>query len=125
MTTQAPEAPEVAKARIEAERARGQMMDTAHQLQERLSPSNIANRAWTDAKNKGVDMAAKGAGLAEEAVIVARERPKVAGGVAAAAVLFLMRNPLMRLARKVTGGSADKGKRARSKSKNTETEVSE
>lgn len=77
-------------ARVEAELARARLMGTAQELQTRLNPAKIANDAWTGAKEKGAD-------LAEEAVDVVRSRPAMAGGVAAAVGLFLVRNPLMRL----------------------------
>jgi ElaB/YqjD/DUF883 family membrane-anchored ribosome-binding protein len=82
--------PEQVAARVEAERARAKLMGTAHELQTRLSPGTIANNAWTGAKTRSAD-------LAEEAVDVVRTRPAMAGGVAAAVGLFLVRNPLLRL----------------------------
>ncbi len=82
--------PEMIAARVEAERARARLMGTAQELQVRLSPGTIANNAWAGAKVKGAD-------LAEEAADVVRTRPAMAGGVAAAAGLFLLRNPLRKL----------------------------
>ena len=40
------DAPEVAAARVEAERRRSRLMATAHELQERLSPGTLAKGAW-------------------------------------------------------------------------------
>lgn len=94
--------PEIAAARINAERARARMMDSAHQLQERLSPRVLAQNAWEGAKTKGAD-------LAEDAVDAVKRRPAAAGSVAAALVLFLARHPLMDLAGRMTGGSKDRG----------------
>ncbi len=80
--------PEIAAARIEAERGRARLMDTARELQERLSPATLAQSAWAGAKSKGAD-------LAEEAVDAVRSRPYAAGGVLAAIALFLAREPLI------------------------------
>jgi hypothetical protein len=100
--------PEVAAARIEAERARARLMDTARELQDRLSPGTLAQSAWAGAKSKGVD-------LAEEAVDAVRKRPAIAGGVVAAIALFLAREPLIDMAGKLAGEV--KGKRKPGKSK--------
>jgi Protein of unknown function (DUF3618) len=109
------EAPEVAAARIEAERARAQLMGTAHRLQTRISPGNLAHNAWQGAKDKGAD-------LAENAVDAVRSRPLAATGVVAAVTLFLAREPLMDLAGRLTErvkGKA-KGKKKRTQTKSTE-----
>jgi ElaB/YqjD/DUF883 family membrane-anchored ribosome-binding protein len=87
--------PQVAAARIEAEKARAQLMETAHELQQRLSPAVLAQNAWEGAKSKGAD-------LAEEAVDAVRRRPAIAGGIAAAITLFLAREPLKDAAGKLT-----------------------
>ena len=96
-----PDSPEVAAARIEAERARAQLMATAHELQERLSPKTMARDAWEGAKVKGAD-------LAEEAVDAVRARPVAAGGVVAALAMFLAREPLIDLAGKLFDGTKGK-----------------
>lgn len=88
--------PEVAAARIAAERARARLMSTARELQERLSPATLASSAWAGAKEKGAD-------LAEDAVDAVRRRPAIAGGVVAALALFLAREPLMDIAGKLAG----------------------
>lgn len=93
--------PEVTAARIESERARARMIDSAHLLQARLKPKKLANNAWEGAKVKGAD-------LAEDAVDVVRKRPLAATGVVAAIALFLAREPLKDLAVRLVGGrSAD------------------
>ena len=102
------EAPQVAAARIQAERARAQLMTSAHRLQNRISPGTLAQNAWEGAKDKG-------ANLAENAVDAVRSRPLTTGGVVAAITLFLAREPLMDLAGKLV----DKTKPAR-KPKKTE-----
>jgi hypothetical protein len=86
-----PDTPEVVAARIAAERARGQLMDTARELQVRLNPGTIANNAWADAKTKGADMAG-------QAVGAVKQRPGLAGAVVGALTLFMAREPLMEMA---------------------------
>ena len=95
--------PQVAAARIEAERARSRLMNTARELQERLSPATLAHSAWAGAKEKGAD-------LAEDAVDAVRRRPAIAGGVVAALALFLAREPLMDMAGKLAGEVKSKRK---------------
>ena len=114
--------PEIAAARIEAERARAQLMETARELQERLSPAALAQNAWEGAKSKGAD-------LAEEAVDAVRRRPAIASGVVAAIALFLAREPLIDMAGKLAGGASGKrkakkakaGSKDKGKEKKTET----
>lgn len=99
-------------ARIEAERRRAQLMQSAQQLQSRLSPNVIARDAWQGAKEKGADMV-------ENAVDAVRRRPVTAGGIVAALVLFLAREPIMDLAGKLVG--SDEGKAKKQGKSNTET----
>ena len=106
------EAPDLISARIEAERAREQLMGTAHRLQARISPGNLAHNAWQGAKDKGAD-------LAETAVDVVRNRPLAATGVVAALTLFLAREPLLDLAGRLTKRVT--GKKRKTKTKSTET----
>ena len=115
--------PEMAAARIEAERARARLMETARELQDRLSPAVLAHNAWEGAKAKGAD-------FAEDAVDAVRRRPAIAGGIAAAIALYLAREPLIDMAGKVADGvtTKRKSKKARagprktnSEEKNTET----
>jgi hypothetical protein len=108
--------PEVAAARIEAERARGQLIETARQLQERLSPGNLAQNAWQGAKSKGAD-------LAEEAVDAVRRRPAIASGVVAAIALFLAREPLIDMAGKLADGVTSKRKSKKAAPRNTKSKV--
>jgi hypothetical protein len=100
------ETPQVAAARIEAERARARMMTSAHQLQERISPRVLARDAWEGAKVKGAD-------LVEDGVDAVKRNPGTASGVAAAAMLLLLRQPLMDLAGKVTGGVKTRRRKSR------------
>ena len=102
--------PEVAAARFEADRARSQLMSTAHRLQARISPGTLAQNAWDGAKDKG-------ASLAENAVDAVRSRPLAATGVVAAITLFLAREPLKDLAGNVTTKvRAKRNKRTKTKS---------
>ena len=105
--------PEVAAARIEAERARARMMSSAHNLQERISPRVLARDAWEGAKMKGAD-------LVEESVDAVKRNPATAGGVAAAAMLFLLRHPLMDLAGKVRDGVKTKTKTRKPRKRKTQ-----
>ena len=102
------DAPQVAAARIKAEKARAQLMETAHELQQRLSPAVLAQNAWEGAKSKGAD-------LAEDAVDAVRSRPAIAGGIVAALALFLAREPLMDAASKLASGAKTKRKARKAK----------
>jgi ElaB/YqjD/DUF883 family membrane-anchored ribosome-binding protein len=111
--------PEVAAAKIEAERARGRLMATAHELQDRLSPKTIARDTWQSAKEKGAD-------LAEDAVDAVRARPVATGGVVAALALFLAREPLFELAGRLVDGVSHrsnerKARKPKKKQEKTET----
>ena len=112
--------PEIAAARIEADRARTRLFATAEQLQQRLSPKKLTKDAWEGAKDKGAD-------LAENAVDAVRSRPLAATGVVAAISLFLARAPLMDLAGKIAHGFGTKRatkkrpKTSRRTKKDTET----
>ena len=106
------DAPQVAAAKIEAERARAQLMTSAHRLQARISPGTLASNAWQGAKEKGAD-------LAENAVDAVRSRPLAAGAVVTAITLFLAREPLKDLAGKLTDKALSKPARKRTR-KSTE-----
>ena len=95
------DSPELAAARIEAERCRARLIGTAEQLQQRLSPKRLTRDAWEGAKDKGAD-------LAENAVDAVRSRPLAATGVVAAVGLFLAREPLMDLAGRIADGFTTK-----------------
>lgn len=79
--------PKVAAARIEVERARAALIETVHELQQRLQPRTLAGEAWEKAKIKGAD-------LAEDAVDAVKKRPVAVGGVVAALTMFLAREPI-------------------------------
>ncbi|HXH52634.1 MAG TPA: DUF3618 domain-containing protein [Sphingomicrobium sp.] len=105
---------EVTAARIEAEKARGRLVETARELQLRLSPKTLAHSAWEGAKHKGAD-------IAEDAVDVVRARPLAATGVVAAIALFLAREPVKDLATRFFDGarSRDNDKKTQGTSPNS------
>jgi hypothetical protein len=94
---------EIIAARAEIDRTRARLMDTAHELQERLSPKVLAKGAWQGAKEKGAD-------LAEDAVDAVRARPLATTGVVAALTMFLAREPLIDLAGRLADGVGEKRK---------------
>ena len=122
------ETAEIAAARIEAERARAELLETLRGFERSISdflqdltPRHIMREAWDGAKEKGAD-------LAEDAVDAVRARPLAVTGVVAAIAMFLAREPLMDLAGKVVGGANDKRKARktrRPKTKQDDTEVVE
>lgn len=81
------EDPKVSAARIEVERTKGALLDTANRLLERFQPHNLVEDIWEQAKNKGAD-------LAEDAVDAVAKRPVAIGSVVAALAMFLARDPL-------------------------------
>ena len=95
--------PEIAAARIEIERTRARLMDSARELQVRVSPATLAQSAWEGAKTKGADWA-------EDAVDAVRRRPAIASGVVAAIAMFLAREPLIDMAGKLADGVGNKRK---------------
>ena len=111
--------PAIAAARIKAEKSRALLMETARELQERLSPGVLAHNAWEGAKMKGAD-------LAEDAVDAVRNRPAIATGIVAAIALFLAREPLIDAGKKLTRSAktkrnAKKPAKATTRQKKTET----
>lgn len=81
------DSPKVAAARIEVERTKGALLDTASELIERFQPHNLVDDIWEQAKNKGAD-------IAEGAVDAVAKRPLAVGGAVAALAMFLARDPL-------------------------------
>jgi hypothetical protein len=96
----------VEAARIEVERSRARMLDTAKLLQRRLEPGKLTRDAWQSAKEKGAD-------LAEDAVDAVRKRPYAAGGAVAAIALFIAREPIMQLFGKLTDAITSDPKKRR------------
>jgi len=93
-------------------------MDTAHELQDRLSPKVLANSAWQGAKEKTAD-------LAEDAVDAVRARPLTATGVVAAITMFLAREPLIDLAGRLAGRVSEKRKTRRARKAPTKQQRTE
>ena len=110
------DSPDVTAARIDAERARARLIDTAQDLQTRLSPKLLAHNAWEGAKVKGAD-------LAEDAVDAVKKRPLAATGVVAAIAMYLAREPLMDLAGKLVGSGKDDDQDNDSESERWNTEI--
>ena len=110
--------PEILAARDEVQRSRARVMATAQELQERLSPKVLAKGAWEGAKDKGAD-------LAEDAVDAVKARPLATGGVVAALTMFLAREPLIDLAKRIGGGVSDKRKARKSRKPQPKTEDTE
>jgi hypothetical protein len=81
------EDPKVSGARIEVERSKAALLDTANRLLERFQPHNLVEDIWEQAKNKGAD-------LAEDAVDAVAKRPVAIGSAIAALAMFLAREPL-------------------------------
>lgn len=84
-----PEA-DLARAQYEALQARKSLASTAAALQYRLKPQTIVNTAWEGVRDRSSLMA-------DDALQVVKDRPGAASGVMAALVIFLARNPLLRL----------------------------
>ena len=80
-------APEIMKARRQAELARRNALATAGALQVRLSPSYIASNAWEGVTDKA-------AGIADGAVETVKARPVAASAALGALTLFLARQPI-------------------------------
>lgn len=109
--------PSVVAARVEVERTRARLIDTARELQERVNPRTLAREVWEGAKDKG-------AGLAENAVDAVRKRPMVAGGVIAALALFLGRDPILDYASKLMNGKDAPAKPAKRATRSTKPKKS-
>lgn len=113
--------PKVSAARIEVERTRAALLETAHELQQRLQPRTLAGEAWEKAKVKGAD-------LAEDAVDAVKKRPVAVGGVVAALTMFLAREPIkdaaVSLYDAMTSPKEPKPKAAALKPKQTSTPAS-
>lgn len=93
-------APEIARARQEAELARERMTTTAAELQQRLKPGTIAGNAWAGVRDKSADMAG-------EAVGAVKARPVIVSAALAAFTLFLARAPLKSAVSRLFGSEAD------------------
>ena len=77
----------ITEAQATVAEARGALIDTARELQQRLQPKTLVREAWESAKNKGAD-------IAEDAVDAVKRRPVATGGIIAAIAMFLAREPI-------------------------------
>ena len=80
-------APELTRAKQEAERARRRLQGSVAELQQKLKPANIASNAIQGVKDKGE-------AIAGDAVEAVRTRPMAASAALGAFTLFLARRPL-------------------------------
>jgi hypothetical protein len=80
-------APELTRAKNEAEAARRRLTTTAAELQQRLKPATLASNAWEGVKDKGEE-------LADGAVEAVRARPVAVSAALGAFTLFLARAPI-------------------------------
>ena len=80
-------APELTRAKQEAETARRRLLATVGELQERLSPAKIANNAWEGVKDRSGE-------IAEDAVQAVKARPVAVSAALGAFTLFLARSPI-------------------------------
>lgn len=112
--------PEIAAARIEAERSRARLVATARELQARLNPQTLARNAWSGTKDT---VRHKSADAAEGAVDAVRKRPLAFGSAVAAIALFLAREPLMDLAENVASKVKSKGKAKRPRKRSIDEEA--
>jgi hypothetical protein len=87
---------DLATARLEAVAARERLLNSAHELQERLKPQKLASDAWEGVVDRSEDAASR-LGRA------AQRRPVAAGAAALAATALIARKPLTRLIRRLRG----------------------
>ncbi len=80
-------APQLVRAKQEAEQARQRFAGTLSELQRRLKPGTIAGNAWDGVKERSGE-------LAEDAAQAVRARPVAVSAGLAAFTLFLARKPL-------------------------------
>ena len=94
-------APELTRARREAELARQRLIATAAELQQRLKPGTLASNAWAGVKDKSGE-------IAEDAVGAVKARPMPVAAALAAFTLFLARAPIKSaVSRLFSGGEED------------------
>jgi hypothetical protein len=93
-------APELTRARREAEQARRRLAATLAELQARLRPGAIASNAWEGVKDKS-------GAMADDAVEAVKSRPVIVSAVLAAFTLFLARAPLRSAASRLFSGDDD------------------
>lgn len=93
-------APEITRARREAELARRRLAATLAELQERLRPGALASNAWEGVKDKS-------GAIADDAVEAVKARPVIVSAVLAGFTLFLARAPLRSAAARLFSGDEE------------------
>jgi hypothetical protein len=87
-------------AKREAVRAKERFERTLADVQQRLSPGNLAGEAWDGVKDKSAD-------LAEGALEAVKSRPKAVSLAVGALALFLARQPLKRAVSRLISGDGE------------------
>lgn len=87
-------------ARRRTDEARGRLIGTAGELQQRLKPKNLASNAWEGVKDKGGT-------LADDAMQAVKGRPVAVSAVLAAFTLFLARAPIKSAVSRLFSNSPD------------------
>jgi len=88
----------IAEAKRAQVRAKARFERTLAEVQQRLSPGNLAGEAWDGVKDKGADMA-------EGALQAVKSRPKAVSLALGAFALFLARAPLKRAVGRLISGN--------------------
>ena len=91
---------EIEAAKRESTGARARLDATLAALQERLTPSNLAEEAWDGVKEKSAD-------LADGALQAVKSRPRAVSLALGAFALFLARAPLKRAVTRLISGEED------------------
>ena len=95
-------APEIVAARARARVARADLHATVQELQSRLRPANLASEAMVNIRRKGEE-------VADDAAAVVRERPAMAGAIAAGLGALIGARLLWRRRRKHGDHDDDQG----------------
>ena len=90
----------IEQAKREAVRARARLERTLAEVQQRLSPGNLAGEAWDGVKDKSAD-------LAEGALQAVKSRPKAVSLAVGALAVFLARQPLKRAVSRLISGDGE------------------
>jgi hypothetical protein len=90
----------IEQAKREAVRARARFERTLAEVQQRLSPGNLAGEAWDGVKDKSAD-------LAEGALQAVKSRPKAVSLAVGALAVFLARQPLKRAVSRLISGDGE------------------
>ncbi len=93
-------APQVERAKREAEVARRRLETTVGALQQRLHPKTLATEAWDGVREKGSD-------LTDNALQVVKQRPATVSAALAVFTLFLARRPIGRAVGRMFGGTEE------------------